>query len=121
MNKKIINFIATIVVALILSQFLPWWSIMFAAFLIAFLIPLKKVAVFIVPFLAIALLWIIQSWILSSANDYILAKKIATLLPLGGNPFVLMFVTGIIGGLAAGIAAVFGKQCKILFENNSKG
>lgn len=120
MNKNSINFIATIVLALILSQFLSWWSIMLTAFLTAFLIPLKKSTVFIVPFLAIALLWIIQSWILSSTNDYILAKKIATLLPLGGNPFVLMLVTGIIGGLAAGIAAVFGKQCQILFGNKSK-
>jgi hypothetical protein len=119
MNKKIINFIATIVIALIFSQFLSWWSIMLSAFLIAFLIPLKKAAVFIVPFLAIALLWIVQSWILSSANDYILAKKIATLLPLGGNPFVLILVTGIIGGIAAGIAAAFGKQCQILFGNKS--
>jgi hypothetical protein len=119
MNKKIINFITTIVVAFIFSQFLSWWSIMLAAFLIAFLIPLKKAAVFIVPFLAVALLWIVQSWILSSTNDYILAKKIATLLPLGGNPFVLMLVTGIIGGLAAGIAAVFGKQCQVLFGNKS--
>ena len=119
MSKKIINFIATIVVALILSQFLSWWSVMLAAFLIAFLIPLKKVAIFIVPFLAVALLWIIQSWILSSTNDYILAKKIAILLPLDGNPFVLMLVTGVVGGLAAGVAAVFGKQCQILFGNKS--
>ncbi len=120
MNKKTINFIATIIVALILSQFLPWWSVMLTAFLTAFLIPLKKATVFIVPFLAVALLWIVQSWILSSTNDYILAKKIAVLLPLGGNPFVLMFVTGIIGGLAAGVTAVFGKQCQILFGNKSK-
>jgi len=120
MNKKIINFIVTIAVAFILSQFLSWWSVMLAAFLTAFLIPLKKSTVFIVPFLAIALLWIIQSWILSSTNDYILAKKIAILLPLGGNPFVLMLVTGIIGGLAAGIAAVFGKQCQVLFGNKNK-
>jgi hypothetical protein len=120
MNRTLTNFIATLIIAFILSLFLPWWSIMLAAFLTAFLMPLKKAAVFIVPFLSVALLWIIQSWILSSTNDYILAKKIATLLPLGGNPFVLMLVSGIIGGLAAGIAAVFGKQCKILFGNKNK-
>jgi len=83
MNKKIINFVATIIIALILSQFLAWWSIMLAAIITAILIPLKKAAVFIVPSLAVALLWIVQSWLLSSTNDYILAKKIAFLLPLG--------------------------------------
>ncbi|MBE9488872.1 MAG: hypothetical protein IMY67_01140 [Bacteroidetes bacterium] len=116
MNKKIINFVLTLTLAYILSLFLPWWSVMLAALISSFLIPLKKGAVFFVPFLAIALLWVMQSWLLSSANDYTLAKKIAMLLPLGGNPFLLICVTGIIGGFAAGIAGVFGKQCKLLFS-----
>jgi hypothetical protein len=119
MKKNSINFIATIVFALILSQFLPWWSIMVAAFVSSILIPLKKVKVFIIPFLAIVVLWVIQSWILSSTNDYILAKKIALLFPLNGNAYLLMLVTGIIGGIAAGIAAVFGKQTLFLFKSNS--
>ena len=116
MNKKIINLVLTLLLAYILSLFLPWWSVMVAALITAFLIPLKKAAVFIIPFLAVALLWIIQSWLLSSANDYTLAKKIAILLPLNGNPALLIAVTGIIGGLAAGIAGVFGKQGKLLFN-----
>ena len=114
MNKKIINFVLTLVLAYILGLFLPWWSVMISALITAFLIPLKKSSVFFIPFLAIALLWIIQSWLLSSVNDYTLAKKIAILLPLGGNQFLLIIVTGIIGGLAAGIAAIFGKQCKLI-------
>lgn len=84
---------------------------MVAAFVTALFLPLKKSAVFFVPFLAIALLWMIQAFYLSQANDFILAKKIATLLPLQGNPYLLMLVTGIIGGLTAGIAGIFGKQC----------
>jgi len=114
MNKKIINFVLTLILAYILGLFFPWWSVMIAAIITAFIFPLKKASVFIIPFLAIALLWIIQSWLLSSANDYTLAKKIATLLPLGGNPLLLIIVTGIVGGLAAGIAAIFGKQCKMI-------
>jgi len=116
MNKKITNFILTLILAYILGLFLSWWSVMVAAFVTAFIFPLKKASIFFIPFLAIALLWIIQSWLLSSVNDYTLAKKIATLLPLGGNPFFLIAVTGIIGGVAAGIAAVFGKQCKLLIN-----
>lgn len=114
MNKKIINFVLTLVLAYILGLFSPWWSVMISAVLTAFLIPLKKSSVFFIPFLAIALLWIIQSWLLSSVNDYTLAKKIAILLPLDGNPFLLIGVTGIVGGLAAGIAAIFEKQCKLI-------
>jgi hypothetical protein len=114
MNKKIINFLLTLFLAYILALFLPWWSVMVAALISSFLIPLKKAAVFIIPFLAVALLWIIQSWLLSSTNDYILAKKIAILFSLEENPALLIAVTGIVGGFAAGVAGIFGKQCKIV-------
>lgn len=116
MNKNSINFIVTLVLALVLSQFLPWWSIMIAAFISAILVSLKKAAVFFVPFLAVAVLWIAHSFWLGNANDFILAKKIAVLLPLGGNAYILLLVTGIVGGLAAGIAAIFGKQVSLLLN-----
>ncbi len=110
MSKNIINFIVTIILAYLLSLFLPWWSIMTAALTTALFIPLKKAAVFFIPFLAILLFWFVYSYSLSSGNDFTLAKRIAVLLPLGGNPYALMLVTGIVGGLAAGIVAVFGKR-----------
>jgi len=115
MRKNSINFIATAALALILSQFLPWWSVMVASFITALFISLKRSAVFFVPFLAVLLLWISQTIIFSSTNDYILAKKIALLLPLNGNAYLLILVSGIVGGLSAGISAVFGKQVKEMF------
>lgn len=110
MSKNIINFIATIILASIFSLVLPWWSVMTAALATALFIPLKKSAVFFVPFLAILVFWAVYSFMLSSANNFTLAKKISELLPLGGNPYILMLVTGVIGGLAAGITAIFGKE-----------
>ncbi len=83
---------------------------MIAATVTALFIPLKKAAVFFIPFFAILLFWFVYSYILSSSNDFILAKRIAVLLPLGGNPYILMLVTSIIGGLAASVSAIFGKQ-----------
>lgn len=116
MKKNIVNFIATILIALILSQFLPWWSVMVASFITGLLISLKDGAIFFVPFLAITLLWMIHAYWLGNANDFILAKKIATLLPLGGNAYLLILVTGIIGGISAGISGIFGKQCSALIK-----
>lgn len=110
MTKNISNFIATLIIAVLLSFFLPWWSIMIAALISALLIPLKKGAVFFVPFLAIWCYWAVYCFLQSSANDFTLAKKISQLLQIGGNPYILIVVTGVIGGLAAGISAVFGKQ-----------
>ncbi len=116
MTRNSINFIITIVIAVILSQFLPWWSVMVAGFVSALFFSLKKAAVFVVPFLAIFLFWSVYTFILSSSNDFILAKKISTLFSLGGNPYLLIVVTGIIGGFAAGIAALLGKQCSLLVK-----
>jgi len=116
MNKKTINFLLTLFIAYLFALFLPWWSVMVAALISSFLIPLEKTAVFIIPFLAVALLWIVQSWLLSSVNDYILARKIAILFSLGENPTLLIAVTGIVGGFAAGIAGIFGKQCKLVLK-----
>ncbi|WP_296381336.1 hypothetical protein [Winogradskyella sp.] len=118
MKTNTTNFIVTIVLAIILSLFLPWWSIMTAALASALFVPLKRAAVFFVPFLAILLFWAVYSFILSSGNDYTLAKRIAVLLPLGGNPFILMLATGIVGGLAAGIAAIFGKQLSLALKKS---
>jgi len=117
MMNNIKNSIATIILAFVLSQFLPWWSIMLAAFITAILISLERTAVFFVPFMAIALFWIVYAYWLSSRNDFVLANKIAVLFPLQGEPYLLILVTGLIGGIAAGIAAIFGKQCSLLFFN----
>lgn len=117
MKRSVINFALTITLALILSQFLPWWSAMIAGFLSALFVRLKRGSVFFVPFLAILLYWMIYAFLLSQPNDFILAQKIATLFPLGGNVFLLVVVTGIIGGLAAGFAALFGNQLSVFFKS----
>lgn len=110
MNKNIKNFIITIVLAIVLSLFFPWYSIMIAGLFSAMITPLKKAAVFFVPFLAILVYWSVHAYLLSSANDFTLARKIAELLTIGNSTYLLIFLTGVIGGLAAGISAILGKQ-----------
>lgn len=116
MNIKILNFLATLVLAIVFSFFLPWWSIMLAAFMAAVQFSLRGVAVFIIPFLAIFFFWVGYAFILSNANNFTLAKKIAVLLPLDGNAYLLLIISGIVGGLAGGFAGIFGKQCKALIK-----
>ncbi|NCO64973.1 MAG: hypothetical protein GW839_00970 [Flavobacteriales bacterium] len=120
MKRKGIHFIMTILIAVALSLVLPWWAIMVAAFITSLFLPLKKSAVFFVPFLSIAVLWTVHAFYLGNSNDFILAKKISVLFPLNGNIFLLILVTGIIGGIAAGISGVFGKQCHRLLGLNNK-
>ena len=116
MNKTLLNFLTTIFLAGIFGLVLPWWSVMIAALITGFAFPLEKVKVFFIPFLAIFLYWSIYCWVLSSNNDFILAKKIARLFPLDGNPYLLIGVTGIIGGIAAGTSALLGRQIRSLHQ-----
>jgi len=116
MNKNILNLLTTLAFALIFSFFLPWWSVMLAAFLAALIFSLKGLSVFFIPFLGIFVFWLAYTFMLSSNNDFTLASKIAVLFPLRGNPYVLILVTAIIGGIAAGVSGIFGKQCKQLLK-----
>ena len=110
MIKAISNFIVTIILSLLLSLILPWWAVMVAAFITGMFLNLKGIWVFLIPFLAIMSLWMAQSFWLANQNNFILANKIAVLLPLGGSSLLLILVTGVIGGIAAGVAGVLGKQ-----------
>ena len=121
MKRFLTNMIATVVLALVFVQFLPWWSVMLAAFLAGAIVRLRKAAVFFAPFLAITLFWSISAWLISSPNDFIMAKKVAVLLPLNGNTLLLVLITGIVGGLASGIAGVFGNQCRQTFSKSTHG
>lgn len=110
------NFIATLILGLLFSFFLPWWNVMVAAFVAGIMFPLKRWLAFFTPFLAIFILWSFQTSIISSSNDFILAKKIAQLLYVN-NTILLIILTGIIGGLAAGLAGVYGKQFLNILKN----
>jgi len=120
MKKNLINLVLTLLLGLVLSIFLPWWSSMFAALLVSAIVRLKKAATFFVPFLAIALLWIGNAYWLSSANDFILAKKIAVLFPIDGNVTLLLLITGILGGVSAGFAGLLGNQISTVFFSKNE-
>lgn len=117
MSKNILNLIGTLMLSVVLSLFLPWWSIMLAGFITGLFISLKRSAVFFIPFIAVFFYWAIYCYMLSSANDFILAKKISELLTIGGNPYVLILVTSLIGGIAAGVSGILGKQLSTIAKS----
>ena len=116
--KFAVNLIITALLSIVLNLFLPWWSIMLAAFITGFVIDLKGSAVFLAPFLGVLFLWMVYGYLLSSANDFILSTKIANLLPLGGNVMLLTLITGVVGGIAAGVAGFSGKQLKMMMSRD---
>ena len=112
--KTLLNLILTAVLAWVITLFTPWWGIMVAALIVALILPLKGIRSFIIPFMSVFLLWAFQAYTLSSANDFTMAEKIATLLPLEGNTTLLLVITAFLGGIAAGSSGLLGQQLRTL-------
>jgi len=89
-----------------------WWFFAIVALLIALLVHQRAGKAFFGGFLGLFLLWFILAFWTDNANDGVLSVKIASLLPLGGSKWTLMIVTGIIGGLIAGFAAMGGSYLR---------
>lgn len=108
------NFFATFLLVLIVSYalqlFLPWWIVVLVALLAGFAIKQKAWAAFVAGFASVFMLWGMYAFILSSANNHLLADKIADLMnPLtGGNRNMLFVITGTLGGLVGGLGCVTG-------------
>ncbi|MBX2930378.1 MAG: hypothetical protein KF781_00365 [Chitinophagaceae bacterium] len=87
---------------------LPWYSFVFCALIIAIAVHQKPWKAFLSAFIAVFILWIVLAAIIDNANEHLLSKKVAEILPLNGNYTLLIIVTGFIGGLAAGMSALTG-------------
>ena len=106
--KFFVAVILTVLLAFISGLFLPWWGIAVTSLIVALLVHQKAGKAFLAGFLGVFLLWAgIACWI-DMKNNGVLSKKIASVLPLGGNAILLIIVTGFIGGLVAGFAAMSG-------------
>ena len=89
-----------------------WWFFAVIAFLVAALIHQRGHKAFFAGFLALFILWFVLAFWMDIANEGVLSVKIASILPLGGSKWLLMIVTGFIGGLVAGFAALSGSYLR---------
>ncbi|MBK7560759.1 MAG: hypothetical protein IPP43_08485 [Chitinophagaceae bacterium] len=106
--KFLVAILLTALLAFISGLFLPWWGMALTSLGVAVLVHQKAGKAFLAGLLGVFLLWAGLAWWIDMKNNGVLSKKIATVLPLGGNSLVLILVTGIIGGLVAGMAAMSG-------------
>ena len=104
--KFIVAILLTALLAFISGFYLPWWSVAIAAFVIALILAQRPLGAFLSGFIGVFLLWVaIAAWI-SVSNDGILAERMSSVLPLGGNTILLLLATGLIGGLVSGLGAL---------------
>ena len=106
--------VLTALISFVACLFFPWWSIALAAFLVAALIHQQPGKAWLAGFLGLFILWTVLAIWKDNSNEGILSKRIAELFPLGGSSFMLIIVTGLIGALVAGMAALSASY----FRNN---
>lgn len=87
---------------------LPWWSFAITSLIIAVAVHQRPWKAFVAGFLGLFLLWAGMALLKDAANDHVLSTKVAGILPMGGSYLVLILVTGIVGGLVSGLAALTG-------------
>lgn len=110
--KFFVALILTAFLAFVAGLWLGWWSVAIAAFLIAVLVHQKAGKAFLAGFLGVFILWGAFAWWIDMKNEGILTKKIAEVLPLGGNSLLLILVTAFIGALVAGFGALSGSYLR---------
>jgi hypothetical protein len=110
--KFFVALLLTALLSFIAGLWFAWWVIAVIAFLVALLVHQRAWKAFLAGFLGLFLLWgVLAEWI-DAENGSILSARIAVLLPLGGNSLLLVLITGIIGGLVAGFAAMSGSYLR---------
>ncbi len=106
--KFFVAIILTGLLAFISGLFLPWWCMAITSLLVALLVHQKAGKAFLSALLGLFLLWAALAWWIDMKNNGVLSVKIASVLHLDGNRFLLILATGLIGGLVAGFAAMSG-------------
>ena len=114
MKRILIHSFLTLTLAVALGLLNQWSAVIIAAAVSSYVVRLKGAWVFLAPFIVIGLDWAIEAYFIGAANDFILAKKIAVLLPLGGSATALIAVTGILGGLFAASGSLVGRSLRAL-------
>ncbi len=111
--KFLIATLLTALLSFIVGVYVPlWWFFAIVALLVAVLVHQRAGKAFLAGFLGLFILWFVLAFWIDTANDSVLANRMAALLPFGGSSLLLMIFTAVIGGLVAGFAALSGSYLR---------
>ena len=117
--KLIVRLIVIGVLTYFVSPFSFWWSAMVIAFVVCYISPSSGLNAFIAGFLGVGLVWMGHAWNLDVLNQSLFSTTVAEIIQIG-DPILLVFGTGLIGGLAGGFASLSGTTFGQLFIKQKK-
>ncbi|SNR75496.1 hypothetical protein [Hymenobacter mucosus] len=92
----------------LLQLIMPWWSLVLVCLGLAAWQRPSSGQAFAAGLLGAGLSWWLPALWLTTHGAARLAGRLATLLPLGGNAWLLLALSGVVAGLVGGLAAVSG-------------
>ncbi|MEX1203242.1 MAG: hypothetical protein WEA59_08365 [Ferruginibacter sp.] len=104
--KFLSSFILMAVLSFAAGLYLPWWVVAITCFAVVALIPQRPWAAFFCGFLSVGILWTVLSFLKSSANHHMLARKVSMLIIQIEQPYLLILVSALIGALVAAFGAL---------------
>jgi hypothetical protein len=114
--KLAATILLTIILSFVFGLYFPWWSIALVSFLVALFIYQKPVIAWLSGFAGIFLCWALLAWWIDAQNDSILSKRMAELFPLCGSSSLLILLTGLVGAIIGGLAALSGSLLRKYLE-----
>ncbi len=101
-----------LVSSFLVQSYLPWWSIALAGFATAFFIKTTTRFAFWTGFIGNFALWFGYMCLIHLRTEGILSNKVAQILPLQGNAYLLMLIASLLAALVGGLATLAGNTIK---------
>lgn len=112
MKPFLLLFLLIFLLSCLAQLWLPWWAVLPICLGLAAWRRAAAGAAFLAGLLGVALSWWLPAAWLNTHGAELLAARLATLLPLGGNSWLLVLLGGLLAGLAGGLAALSGAWLK---------
>lgn len=104
--RSILAFLLIGILSYITGLYYPWWSLAVVAFVVSLIIRQRPVASFFTAFVSLFVLWFSLGFFQDMANDHILGNRMSELFLQVKSPVLLAVITGFIGAIVAGFAAL---------------
>lgn len=115
MMRIIFNAIIISVAANLILEVMPWWVIIFIAFLVLALFRLPAKSSFISGALGGGMYSLVSSLYTDIVNGSLLSQKIAILFNLP-SPYIIILITTLIGFISGGLGGILANKFLQLFK-----
>ena len=104
--QHFLKFLLIIVLAWLSSLVVPFYGVALAGFIASLIVRSSYLSSFLIGFIAVFILWGSMSFYIDTETNSILTSRVSALFSV--DPPILVLITGVLGGLTAGLGSLCG-------------